>query len=318
MTATNVIGTGPLSAASSPVTPTATTIGPIKGYWMVTSEGAVLTNGAAVSYGSPAGLALGAPIVSLVPTPDRKGYWIVGADGGVFNYGDAGFYGSAGSEHLNSPIVGMAATSDGKGYWLVASDGGVFAYGDASVRGLHGRHSPSTPRSSASPATGRPATCWSAPTVASSPSARPRSTARPAQSTSSPRSSASSALANGSGYYLAAADGGVFAYDAPFLGSAPRCRPTADRRHRRRRGGWLHAGRLVGCDLRLPERQLLRQPGQLRGHGPGGRRRLVGAATGRPAGQPDVSGARPVHPGGRGELREDHEALTGRTGRQHA
>ena len=108
---------------------------------------------------------------------------MVGADGGVFTYGDAAFYGSAGNVHLNAPIVGMAATSDGKGYWLVASDGGVFAYGDAAFAGLAGRQAASTPRSSASPATARAATCWWPPTAASSPSARPRSTARPARST---------------------------------------------------------------------------------------------------------------------------------------
>ena len=120
---------------------------------------AVLTNGAAVTLRLARRAGAGAPIVALVPTPDRNGYWIVAADGGVFSYGDAAFFGSAGDLHLNEPIVGMAATSDGKGYWLVASDGGVFAYGDAAFA-VRWAASTSTPRSSASPATGRAGTGW--------------------------------------------------------------------------------------------------------------------------------------------------------------
>jgi len=215
--ALNAQGPGTPSAPSAFVTPSSN--GPVKGYWMVTSNGAVLTNGAAVNYGSPAGLKLSAPIVAMTPTPDRKGYWIVGADGGVFNYGDAGFYGSAGNVHLAKPIVGMAATSDGKGYWLVASDGGVFAYGDAAFVGSMG---------------GKP---LNAPVVGIAGNGTGGYLLVAADGGIFAFGSASfhgsagnlhlvapivgiSALANGSGYYLAAADGGVFAYNAPFVGSA--------------------------------------------------------------------------------------------------
>jgi hypothetical protein len=91
-----------------------------------------------VNYGSPAALALSAPFVALVPTPDRHDYWFVGSDGGVFSYGDAAFEGSAGNLKLVAPIVGMATTSDGIGFWLVAADGGVFPYGDAAFAGSMG------------------------------------------------------------------------------------------------------------------------------------------------------------------------------------
>ena len=82
--------------------------------------------------------------------------------------------------HLNKPIVGMAATPDGRGYWLVATDGGIFSFGDAPFYGSTGEPAPQQAdrghglrRSTAS------ATGWSPPTAASSPSATPRSTARP-------------------------------------------------------------------------------------------------------------------------------------------
>ena len=74
----------------------------------------------------------------MAATPDGGGYWLVASDGGIFSYGDAAFYGSRGGQPLNKPIVGMAATPDGGGYWLVASDGGIFSYGDAGSTALRG------------------------------------------------------------------------------------------------------------------------------------------------------------------------------------
>ena len=217
VSATNVIGTGPLSAPSSPVTPTSN--GPIAGYWLATSGGAVLTNGAAVNYGSPAGLVLNSPIVALTPSPDRKGYWLVASDGGVFSYGDAGFYGSTGAEHLNKPIVGIAATSDGKGYWLVASDGGVFAYGDARFQGSLGATHLNAPIVGiAGNGTGGYWLVAADGGVFAYGSAAFHGSAG-AEHLASPVVGIA-ATADGSGYYLVAADGGVFAYDAPFYGSA--------------------------------------------------------------------------------------------------
>ena len=50
----------------------------------------------------------------------------------------AGFYGSMGGHHLVAPTVGTAVTPDGRGYWLVAADGGVFSFGDAGFFGSMG------------------------------------------------------------------------------------------------------------------------------------------------------------------------------------
>jgi hypothetical protein len=108
------------------------------GYWLVKSDGTVITDGDAVGYGSMAGQTLNAPISHIVPTPDGRGYWLVASDGGTFAFGDAGFYGSMGGKTLNAPVVDIAPTHDGKGYWLVASDGGIFAFGDAAFLGSMG------------------------------------------------------------------------------------------------------------------------------------------------------------------------------------
>ncbi len=108
------------------------------GYWLVDAEGGVSAHGAAVNFGSVAGLPLNAPITHIVSTPDGNGYWLVAADGGTFAFGNAGFYGSMGGQPLNAPVVDIAPTSNGQGYWLVASDGGIFAFGDARFDGSMG------------------------------------------------------------------------------------------------------------------------------------------------------------------------------------
>ncbi len=121
----------------------------------------------------------------------RHGYWLVGSDGGVFSFGAASFFGSMGGKALNQPIFGMAATPGAGGYWLVASDGGVFAFGDA---GFYG----SIPGLGLSPADSPILPRLNAPIVGIVPSH------------------------GGRGYFLVAADGGVFAFgDAKFEGSCP-------------------------------------------------------------------------------------------------
>ena len=89
-------------------------------------------------------------------------------------------------------MVGITPTSDRAGYWLVASDGGIFAFGDA---GFHG----SIPGLGIAPAgTPGPGPHLNAPIVAMVPSL------------------------DGNGYFMVAADGGVFAFgDATFAGSCP-------------------------------------------------------------------------------------------------
>ncbi|HEY3943058.1 MAG TPA: IPT/TIG domain-containing protein, partial [Acidimicrobiales bacterium] len=122
----------------------------------------------------------------------QHGYWLVGGDGGIFSFGSAQFYGSTGSMSLQRPVVGITPTADRSGYWLVASDGGTFAFGDAGYYG-------SLPGLGYAPA-GSPGNVkkLAAPIVGIVPSA------------------------SGSGYFMVAADGGVFAFgDAAFEGSCP-------------------------------------------------------------------------------------------------
>jgi hypothetical protein len=124
-------------------------------------------------------------------TPVQPGYWIVGADGGVFSFGSAQFYGSAVNLKLQSPVVGIAPTPEGGGYWLVASDGGVFSFGDANFYG-------SIPGLGIAPDDSTIPHRLNAPIVGITPSH------------------------DGRGYFLVAADGGVFTFgDAKFEGSCP-------------------------------------------------------------------------------------------------
>jgi hypothetical protein len=127
--------------------------------------------------------------VAVGPTP--HGYWLVGTDGGIFTFGSARFYGSTGNLHLNRSVVGFTPTSTRNGYWLVASDGGIFAFGDA---GFYG----SIPGLGLAPAGSPLPNRLNAPVVGMVPST------------------------DGLGYFMVAADGGVFAFgDAKFEGSCP-------------------------------------------------------------------------------------------------
>jgi Bacterial Ig-like domain (group 3) len=127
-----------------------------------------------------------------ITTQTNHGYWLVGSDGGIFAFGSAQFHGSTGSLRLQRPVVGITPTSDRNGYWLVASDGGVFAFGAA---GFYG----SVPGLGIAPAgTSGSVPKLRAPIVGMVPSA------------------------DGRGYFMVAADGGVFAFgDAHFAGSCP-------------------------------------------------------------------------------------------------
>jgi hypothetical protein len=121
----------------------------------------------------------------------KEGYDLVGSDGGIFTFGSALFYGSTGSLKLQRPVVGITPTPDHGGYWLVASDGGMFAFGDA---GFYG----SIPGLGLAPAGSSDPKRLNAPIVGVVPSA------------------------DGGGYFMVAADGGVFAFgDATFEGSCP-------------------------------------------------------------------------------------------------
>ncbi|MGA3147238.1 MAG: hypothetical protein ABSF33_07150, partial [Acidimicrobiales bacterium] len=151
--------------------------------------------GDAPFYGSMGGQVLNKPIVGMAATPTGAGYYLVAADGGIFAFGDAPFYGSMGGQVLNKPIVGMAATPTGGGYRLVASDGGIFAFGDAPFYGSMGGQ-----------VLNQPIVGMATPTPKSSAVAAGTGTA-PVPPVAAP------------GYWLVAADGGIFSFQAPFYGS---------------------------------------------------------------------------------------------------
>ena len=121
-------------------------------------------------------------------TASGHGYWLVGSDGGIFSFGSAHFHGSMGGSPLQRPVAGVVPTSDNGGYWLDAADGGVFSFGDA---GFYG----SLPGLGFSPAGSGLPHALNAPIVGMVPSA------------------------DGDGYFIVGADGGVFAFgDAHFEG----------------------------------------------------------------------------------------------------
>jgi hypothetical protein len=179
------------------------------GYWLADGGGAVYAFGDAGFYGSASRIHLRGTIAGMAASPDGHGYWLVGSDGGVFAFGDAGYYGSAGSLRLRAGIVGMAATPSGHGYWLAAADGGIFAFGDAGFHGSAGlqsvRHRLVGTRLAA-PIVGIAAT------------------------------------SDGQGYWLAGADGGVFAFgDASYRGRATASRIVGITGTADRGGYWLVA-----------------------------------------------------------------------------
>jgi hypothetical protein len=110
-----------------------------RGYWEVTTDGAVYSFGQAQFHGDRRGQPLAAPIIGAESLSDGRGYWLLGRDGGVFTYGRGHFYGSTGGMRLDKPVNGMRRTQNDNGYWLVADDGGIFTFGGAKFYGSMGR-----------------------------------------------------------------------------------------------------------------------------------------------------------------------------------
>ncbi len=134
------------------------------------------------------------PVVGLAPSAGGGGYWAVSSDGGVFSYGDAPFHGSLPGLGVTpaAPVVGIAADPATGGYWLASADGGVYAF-DAPFHGSL----PSLGVTPAAPVVG----------IAADPG--------------TPAGPGTAADPSAGGYWLAGADGGVYAFDAPFHGSLP-------------------------------------------------------------------------------------------------
>ena len=81
--------------------------------------------------------------VGMAPTPAGKGYWLVENNGVVENFGDAKFEGDAeqlnpnkraggrNSVKLGESVVAIAATTNHNGYWVDTSTGIDYAFGNA-------------------------------------------------------------------------------------------------------------------------------------------------------------------------------------------
>jgi len=105
------------------------------GYWLVAADGGVFAFGDAAFDGSlpDLGIVPAAPIVSMAATHFGSGYWLVGADGGVFAFGDAPFCtpllvtagGAVVPGYVLGPIpdVGIAAAPGSVGYDIASSFG---------------------------------------------------------------------------------------------------------------------------------------------------------------------------------------------------
>ena len=143
-------------------------------------------------------------------------------DGGVFAFGDANFEGSAGSLPLQGPIVAMAVDARRQGLLAGRARRRRLRLRRRRLLRLHGRHPPEpADRRHGGDARRQGATGWWRPTAASSPTATPASTAAPAASALNEPIVGMAATHDGKGYWLVAADGGIFNYgDAAFYGSA--------------------------------------------------------------------------------------------------
>ena len=200
------------------------------GYWLVGADGGIFSFGDAAFYGSTGSLRLNKPIVGIASTPDGGGYWMVASDGGIFSFGDAAFYGSMGGRPLNQPIVGIAA--DPVDRRLL---GGGLRRRHLQLRRTvlreHRQHPPQqADRGHGGIARTARATASSPPTAASSPTARRPSTARTGSMSLAAPVVGMAADNATNGYWMAAADGGIFTFGGASL-------PRPDRQHSRASGG---------------------------------------------------------------------------------
>ncbi len=186
--ATITVPTGTTGVATVPTATSLTANGTAGAFTVTATSGTLTASFNETNVAAP----VTTPPPTNSPTPADHGYWLVGGDGGIFTFGSATFFGSTGSMPLSRPVVGITPTSSRQGYWLDASDGGIFAFGDA---GFYGSIPGLGILPAGYPGAGRK---LAAPVVGMVPSA------------------------TGHGYFMVAADGGVFAFgDAVFAGSCP-------------------------------------------------------------------------------------------------
>ena len=160
------------------------------------------------------------PSVATAPAAAAAttGYWLLDASGAVYAFGDAPFAGRA--DAGASRAVDLEASPDGRGYWVLMADGRIDAFGSAPAFG---------------DAVGRLATGEEATSLSAAPNASGLWVFTTAGRVIALGDAVgygdlstvalngpvlgSVATASGHGYYLVAADGGVFAEGAPFHGS---------------------------------------------------------------------------------------------------
>lgn len=198
-----------------------------RGYWLVSSNGAVYTFGEVQFYGGMHGQSINAPIAKITAHPDGRGYWLVGEDGAVYAFGSAQVFGTHPPTN-GRKVVDLCATKSGNGYWLLSDNGGVFAYGDAPFHGGYTDNSDNLTVAMAS--TPNDAGYWivrrngdvspfgDAPWAASN---GPWEWDNSKRVLNDPIFSIASTH-SGYGYVLVGGDGGVFSFgNAPFSGSLP-------------------------------------------------------------------------------------------------
>ena len=190
-----------------------------KGYWLVASDGGIFAFGDAGFAGSMGGHQLAQAVVGLAPTADGRGYWEVASDGGIFAFGDAAFYGSMGGHRLAKAGGGDGA--DPRRARLLGSGVRRRASSPSATPPSTARWGPPPCSARWWPWRRRPtATATGSPrrTGASSPSATPRFRGSTGGQTLAAPVVAMAAPSQ-AGYWLAAADGGIFSFGVPFHGS---------------------------------------------------------------------------------------------------
>lgn len=109
------------------------------GYWLVTTTGTVVGNGAVHSLGSVGRRYLQGRIVGIAADPAGDGYWLVSTTGEIYGFGSAHALGSpaaqARARRRLGRVVAIVASPVGTGYWLVGATGQVAAFGDAHYLG---------------------------------------------------------------------------------------------------------------------------------------------------------------------------------------
>jgi hypothetical protein len=147
---------------------------------MIGADGGYFNHGGAVFANSLVGEHIDTRAIVGGAPAGTTGYWMVTSNGTVYAFGTAATNFPQ-SYQIQGTVVGMASTPDGGGYWIATNTGNVYAYGNAvnyggvSIYGITGL-SGSHP--------------LNAPIVGIA------------------------ALPDGQGYYLVAADGGVFNFGA--------------------------------------------------------------------------------------------------------